>query len=352
VEKKAETYLIHEHKSSHPLLTRTYSPKIAVSGGLLGDIKNRLQRYQDAKGWTRTIAQGILELEAAGQLELFEAKDPGQRAKELLSCGSFIEFDYYFTHPDKISKLRSANFCNQRILCPLCAIRRSAKLMQSYIPKVNEMVSRGYVPYMVTFTIKNGPDLLERYRHLERSMKLLMDRGKKCRKLGQNLTTQARFAFGAVGSMEFKRGKDSGLWHPHMHMIWFCDRGPDQRALSDEWREITGDSFIVDVRKLRSFDLPENMTDVEAEGDLISDLCEVFKYPMKFQNQPVEDIWHGHFTFKGKKFLRTYGEFYNLRVDESLLDKPLEDKDLPYVKLAFKYVKNAYKLRKSEYFEK
>ena len=55
-------------------------------------------------------------------------------------------------------------------------------------------------------------------------------------------------------SYEIKRGQGSGLWHPHLHMIAGREVEPDAEMLSREWHEITGDSFIVDVRPISQDD--------------------------------------------------------------------------------------------------
>ena len=47
-------------------------------------------------------------------------------------------------------------------------------------------------------------------------------------------------AVGGVHSIEVKRGKGSGLWHPHVHMIWLCHEAPDQAKLRQEWEGWAG----------------------------------------------------------------------------------------------------------------
>ena len=65
---------------------------------------------------------------------------------------------------------------------------------------------------------------------------------------GQKQVEYAKAA-GGVMSIEVKRGRNSGLWHPHVHMIWLCNQAPSASQLSKEWLELTGDSYIVDVRE-------------------------------------------------------------------------------------------------------
>ena len=41
----------------------------------------------------------------------------------------------------------------------------------------------------------------------------------------------------------------TGEWHPHVHMFALLDTWIDQEHLSETWHEITGDSFVVDIRR-------------------------------------------------------------------------------------------------------
>lgn len=54
---------------------------------------------------------------------------------------------------------------------------------------------------------------------------------------------------GGAFMLEVKRSKTG--WHPHLHIVT-GGSFINQRALSELWREVTGDSFIVDVRAVRS----------------------------------------------------------------------------------------------------
>ena len=40
-------------------------------------------------------------------------------------------------------------------------------------------------------------------------------------------------------------------WHPHIHMVALVDDWIDGKKLSQQWEAITGDSKIVDVRRLK-----------------------------------------------------------------------------------------------------
>ena len=128
-------------------------------------------------------------------------------------------------------------------------------------------------PFLVTLTVKDGPDLAERFAHLHKAQRELWKR-KHC-----IYESSLDGVEGAVWSYEIKRGQGSGLWHPHLHMIALAEVEPDAEMLSREWHEITGDSFIVDVRPI-------------SQDDPVSGFIEVFKYAVKFSDQEPADTVH------------------------------------------------------------
>ena len=52
-------------------------------------------------------------------------------------------------------------------------------------------------------------------------------------------------------SYENTYNEKTGEWHPHVHMFALLDTWIDQEQLSETWHEITGDSFVVDIRKVK-----------------------------------------------------------------------------------------------------
>lgn len=237
---------------------------------------------------------------------------------KLEKCGSYLLFRDYFT-VGKV-RLHAAQFCKKHLLCPLCAIRRGAKMVKAYLDRLRVITaSRSDLkPYMVTLTVKDGPDLLERFNHLYRSVQKLH----KMRS-GKGQYSEACKAEGAVWSYEFKRGKNSGEWHPHVHAVWLCNEKPNQKALSEQWKRITGDSYIVDVRSFHD------------ESDVIGGFLEVFKYAVKFSDLPLEDNWEGFKRLGGKRLIASFGLFRGLDVPDELTDEKLDD--LPFIELLYKF---------------
>lgn len=234
----------------------------------------------------------------------------------LSRCGNYLVFRHYYTRD--IVRLHAAEFCKQHLLCPLCAIRRGAKLMKAYLERW-EYIRAGETalkPFLVTFTVKNGPDLDERMGHLRRSLQKLHKR-----RTGTRQRSECRKAEAGVWSYEVtNRGKG---WHPHAHAIWLCATPPDQAALRAEWEGITGDSFMVDVRPIA--------------GDPVEGFCEVFKYALKFSELSPLHNWEAYKVLHGCRLIAAFGGFYGLDVPDQYLDEPLPE-DLPFVDLLFRYV--------------
>lgn len=268
-------------------------------------LPSRLDRYSKAR-------QRALDMESFAR-EGLHVKEADRLAK----CGEYLLFRHYYT-VDKV-RLHAAEFCKQHLLCPLCAIRRGAKLLQSYLEAFAFLQDKQphLKPYLVTFTVKNGDDLDERMKHLRKSLQLLHKRRHRCRH-----ATEVKKAQAGVWSYEVtNRGKG---WHPHAHAVWLCSIEPDQAALRQEWKDITGDSFMVDVTPFT--------------GDPVKAFCEVFKYAVKFSEMKPEDTFHAYEVLSGSRLVASFGDFRNVTIPEEYTDEDLPD-DLPYIDLLYRYMR-------------
>jgi hypothetical protein len=277
-------------------------------------LPGRLERYGKAKKGAIDVAEYI------GTLPEHQAI-----GRRVLSCGDYLVFRHYFT-VDQV-KLHGAQLCMAHLLCPLCAIRRGSKALKAYLDRweVIRADKTALKPFLVTLTVKDGDDLNERFKHLHKGQRELWKRKQRGR--GSALDGVA----GAVWSYEIKRGKGSGLWHPHLHMIALAETMPDQQQLAAEWHNITGDSFIVDVRPISQ----EN----PAEG-----FMEVFKYAVKFSDQPPQDTLQAWLALKGKRLLASSGCFRGVPDPEDLMDDATALKDLPFATMFYRFMLGRYAL--------
>lgn len=272
-------------------------------------LRGRLDRYGKAKNRAIDVAQYMRTL-----------PDMKTLAAKVEDCGEYLLFRHYYTVDEM--RLHAARFCRKHLLCPLCAIRRGAKALQAYLPRYEAVCSAnpGLRPYLVTLTVKDGSDLAERFRHLQKAQRELWMRKHRC-----NVPCALDQVSAAVWSYEVKKGAGSGLWHPHLHMVALAPEKPSQADLAAQWREITGDSHIVDVRPIT---------------DPVDGFLEVFKYALKFSDMTEADTVEAYRVLAGRRLLASAGAFRGVEIPEALTDDPLDD--LPYVDLLFTHLGGGY----------
>jgi len=278
----------------------------------------RVARYSKAK--SRAVGmQAFIKDREEYQAEYLKLKE----------CGNYLKFLNYYT-VGKIL-LHQASFCKKHLLCPLCAIRRGSKYVQAYGAKVKTVKSENSPlnASLITLTVKNGNLLNERFNHLDSSRKKLNKKRRNAHSRGKE--TEWSKILGSVGTYELTK-KNNG-WHPHAHIFAFHQDHIYQGALAKEWLKTTGDSFIVDVTPVHNPDEPE------------LDFLEVFKYSLKFHDLDFEDNLKAYDFLSYKKLVFSTGILRGVKVPDSLLDEPINQAELPYVEMLYKYYSDhGYKL--------
>ena len=237
--------------------------------------------------------------------------------------------------PHARPSLVGANLCTHR-MCHHCSRLRSRKLAQRVHERVDELHIGGINRYaLLTLTYRDS-EVLDG----------CIDR---CWKDFRTLRNRAlwKSVLGSVATIEIKRGDRSGRWHPHLHVLVArpsCDclrgRRPDdygqfcihgriscphalnQCCIVEAWREITGDSYVIDIRAVRA----------NSEGDMGGAIREVVKYCTKLtevdpsvREDGLTDVLELHRAIRKRRLLITTGVFRGLREAESaeeLLDDP------------------------------
>lgn len=276
-----------------------------------GKLPGRIERYSVAR---QRATQMVAHLADRGD-------HPVEYVK-LRDCGNYLVFRHYFT----VGKVRlsAGHFCKKHLLCPLCAIRRGAKTLASYLERFRVLQEERprLRPYLVTVTVRNGESLQERFEHLQGSLQRLHNRRRHWLKGSKYARwTEAARAQGAVWTYEVTNQGNG--WHPHVHAIWLCESAPDQDVLRSEWETITQDSFMVDVRPLDQDD--------PAEG-----FAEVFKYAMKFAELSLADNLHAYGVLTGRRLVGSFGCFRGVQVPDVMTDELLDE--LPYIELFYRYL--------------
>lgn len=294
--------------------------EIGVSG--LSDIGQRVKRYGTAKARNRQMADHLV---LASTQSLAAKAQYGRLAQSMYDCASWLALHHYpSTGKTLVGRVST---CKKHLLCPVCAILRGGKMLKRYAERA-EHLADSHDFELVTLTVKNGPDLWERYTHLKHSFKRLRDRAKK----GYGPWVPV---LGAVWSTEFTHSAEG--WHPHLHILTAKAKGAppfrygQDSPLAREWHDLTGDSYIV------------HSAPIQADpAALPGALCEVLKYALKFSDLTLEDNLHAYHTLKGKRLLQSSGCLYGMELpdDADLADDPL---DAAYVEFLFRYTSAGYK---------
>jgi hypothetical protein len=117
----------------------------------------------------------------------------------------------------------------------VCRSKDFYKFKRSYLPGLQDVKRLK----LVTFTVKNG-------EHLSGQAV------RRPRKLVTKLMRRAYYKKRVRGGLQTIEVTDAGKGrHPHMHVLMDADYMPEAK-LQRDWRELTGDSFIVDIREVGS----------------------------------------------------------------------------------------------------
>lgn len=281
----------------------------------------RLDRYATARARALSIAD---HLASVGAL------DSSQRplADQLRACGSWLVLRHYYL-VDR-TRLQAMHSCDRSLLCPLCAIRRSARLVRRYDARIRAL--SGAKPqlsqWLITFTVINQDDLRTVWQQLRGCLQAYHEQRKQALR-GRRAWVEPCRAVGAVWSYEVKRGRNSGLWHPHCHALWLCESAPNRQQLISEWRTLNAsrygdrETWDVHVRRCNGID----------------GLLEVFKYSLKFTSMSDDDLWHAYQQLQGCRLIGSFGDFRGLKID-GIAEPELDDE--PYIDMLYRWYDKRY----------
>lgn len=310
-----------------PPETQNPPPVAAGEGRKASDFAKRLNRYGNAKSHTVAV------LTALGESRISELGLPITRITE---CGDWLRFRDYYTIGQ--IKLSGANFCKKHLVCSLCAIRRASRHMAAYLTRyqVIRKEVQGISAHLATLTVKNSHDLGEVLAHLLDSLRTLNRRRSR-----NNQPSIMHSIDAGVYSVELTHDEATG-WHPHVHAIWLTrDPGITEASthrLRDEWKQITGDSFMCDIRPIvPQANLPDDI-DPHASG-----FAEVFKYAMKANELGADLLYQAYPHLAGRRLIGSFGWFRGVPEPEELTDDLTALEGFPYEEFLARFVEGAYR---------
>ena len=149
---------------------------------------------------------------------------------------------------------------------------------------------------------------------------------------------------GAFYTTEYTYNEKTRQWHPHIHIFALLNEWIDQEELAETWHDITLDSYIVDIRRVKK----------TKEHGYAKGVAEVCKYALKFSDLSMENTFHAFLTLKGKRLTGSFGSMHGLKIDKAVPDEISKD-DLPYMEMIYRFVfgekKSYYDLSSTRHVE-
>lgn len=175
-------------------------------------------------GWWADRERMIVALRAA-------AVRPG-RLERFMACGGDCVAEW--SRSRNCHRLR-ANYCGDRFCVP-CATARGVKVRR----RIEQLIGKA-APLAMEFTLRaTDRPLIEQLNDLLAAFVRLR---------------HSRLWKGAVSAgcavIEIKKGKGSGLWHPHLHVIAIGGYMP-QKELSRAWSKASGGSPVVWIKRVEN----------------------------------------------------------------------------------------------------
>ena len=125
--------------------------------------------------------------------------------------------------------------------------------MKRYLERIHELMDqkRGLKPVLITLTVKNGEDLEERLNTLHCHLGSFYSVTGTIRKKGWGFNQFCKID-GAFYTTEYTYNEKTKQWHPHIHIFALLNEWIDQEELAETWHDITLDSYIVDIRRVKN----------------------------------------------------------------------------------------------------
>lgn len=176
------------------------------------------------------------ESEYEATVEAYEYINDDKSSNRISLLGNCRKYAHFAVDKTSGDVRVMTDSCRQR-WCPMCAGQKAKFAKES----TQRWVQGLEKPRFLTLTLRNEPgDLLPQVQFLQDSFRRLRQK-----------TFWKKKVTGGIWFMQVKRGKDSGCWHPHLHIL-LDGLYLEQGELSDLWDQVTYGSPIIDIRQIRN----------------------------------------------------------------------------------------------------
>jgi len=175
----------------------------------------------------------------------------------------------------------------------------AARMTEAVMP----FIEQGYIPMMLTLTVRDGPNLVERLDFLIRSWRAMTHEHRQGRRKYKERMC------GGFRTIEVKLGKGSGQWHPHIHAMYLAPPKSfekDFEWLQSVWKSVTNGNGSVEVHQVK-----------DRGSGILKAVCEVVKYcfaidkaTLGYTSDPQRDLKifeELYWGIKGRRMFQTWG---------------------------------------------
>lgn len=227
-------------------------------------------------------------------------------AQQLAGCANAARF---YIDPDEGKVRPWIRRCKHR-LCPFCGRARSAHVAE----QLTQIMYKMKRPRMLVLTVRSRREPLRVQLHDLRGWLSRLRRSKDWR-------TRVR---GGAYTVEVTLNERTGLWHPHLHVVYEGEYFPF-KLLQGLWHEITGGSEVVWV---------------QAVHEVAGAARELAKYIGKIQQLDRLDgqqIREYAEAVRGGRMVQAFGESYGFAVvdEDGLPEKPAAEYTVSLPRLVF-----------------
>ena len=192
--------------------------------------------------------------------------------------------------------------------CLCCNAVKSLMWLTKTFDIFEQFLNEGKYIVMLTLTIRDRESLKEALGILNRAWKLFYDKDRAC-------ASEFKHTFsGGLTSLEVKTGKDSGLWHPHLHLLLVKDKfSYDKPYLDSAWGkcvERAGGEVDEKINYIESIYMRDkNGVKQYDRQALVKGIVESVKYISKFDyaNESSERLQELVDALKGVRQINTFG---------------------------------------------
>lgn len=220
-----------------------------------------------------------------------------------------------------------SSYCKQRWCLTCCRIKMGA-MINKYLPILKEKMAD---PYFVTLTVPNIPAAMLRTTMLEmfNTLSGIKDMIRKQHQRGKIDCT-----FSAVVKMESTYNAEKDTYHPHLHCV--VDREDIANLLRAEWLK-------------RYPNAKDKGQDVRKADD--KSMKELLKYSVKMMSDIIDNegntkqaiyinaLNQMFISMKGMRLFRSFGELYNVTIDETISDDEMNDLEQEEEQLSIEFQK-------------